>query len=103
MTRRGREVMVGIWEDETWIGPLPHLAHKSKVLDWTQGQGPGGGNAPSDLARSIVGDFLEDPEPAPALYREVTPRLTRIPYEGGELTEEEVLDLVNDSHGEIRP
>ena len=96
MTRRGREAMVEIWEDEIRIGELPHLVHKSKTLDWTRATGPHAGNAPSDLARSIVGDFLEDPAPAPGLYREGTARLASIPHEGGEITEEEVLDIVND-------
>lgn len=76
--------------------PLEHLVHKSCFLDWTQGApGPGAGNAPSDLARSIVGDLLGEEAPVPALYRQVTLLLARIPYEGGELTEEEVLDLID--------
>lgn len=96
MTRRGREAMVEIWKDEIRIGELPHLAHKSKVLDWTRGTGPGGGNAPSDLARSIVGDVVGYRTPTPALYRELTLRLAEIPYDGGEITSDEVCDLIEE-------
>ena len=75
--------------------PLEHLVHKSGFLDWTRSSGPAAGNAPSDLARSIVGDVLGDPAPAPALYRELTLKLASIPYEGGFFTEEEILKLID--------
>ena len=84
------DAMVEVWEDDIRIGELPHLRHKSDVLDWTRGTGPGAGNAPSDLARSIVGDLTEDSDPAPALYREVTLQLASIPHEGGELTADDI-------------
>ncbi len=96
MTRRGREVLVEVWEDRIRIGKLRHLVHKSNVLDWTRTTGPGAGNAPSDLARSIVGDLLEVAEPAPGAYREVTLQLARIPADGGELTEDEILELIDE-------
>ncbi len=103
MTRHGREAMVEIWEDRIrrageslFLGELRHLVHKSKTLDWTQGVGPGGGNAPSDLARSIVGDVVGYRTPAPVLYRRLTLRLARIPHEGGEVTSDEVCDILEE-------
>jgi hypothetical protein len=74
--------------------PLEHLAHKSEILDWTRSTGPGAGNAPSDLARSIVGDLLDVPNPAPHRYRELTHQLARIPHAGGVLTENEVRKII---------
>ncbi len=95
MTRRGEKASVGVWEDEIRIGELVHLRLKSIYLDWVRGEHVGGSNAPSDLARSIVGDLLEDDQPAGKTYREVTLRLNRIPHAGGELTEEELLELID--------
>ena len=88
--------VVTVFEDDLEPRPLKHLAHKSKVIDWTRSSGPGAGNAPSDLARSIVGDLLGFETPSPALYREVTARLARIPADGGELTVDEVLSLIDE-------
>ena len=96
MTRSGETAMVEIFEDEIRIGELRHLVHKSKILDWTRGTGPGAGNAPSDLARSMVGDLYEVGEPAPGVYREVTRQLARIPHAGGELTEDEISELIDE-------
>ncbi|KKL83274.1 hypothetical protein LCGC14_1976440, partial [marine sediment metagenome] len=50
--------------------------------------------APSDLARSIVGDVTGDRNPAPHLYRELTHQLARIPHAGGVLTEAEVHSII---------
>ncbi len=98
MTRDGDVAVVMVDDDELQENPRPlkHLRHKSKILDWTRGTGPGAGHAPSDLARSIVGDLLEVGEPAPGVYREVTLQLARIPAEGGELTEDEILELIDE-------
>lgn len=82
--------------DEVVVYPLEHLVHKAPLLDWTRSSGPAAGNAPSDLARSLVGDVLGDPKPAPARYRKVTLHLAGIPYEGGEITEEEILELIQE-------
>ena len=94
MTRQYGGVAVMVHEGGRDPRGLRHLVHKSRVLDWTKGTGPGAGNAPSDLARSIVGDVLGRAFPAPNLYRELTLALHRIPHEGGELTEDEVLELL---------
>ena len=101
MTRcYNEDAMVEVWEDDIRIGGIVHLRHKSDVLDWERATGPAAGNAPSDLARSIVGDLTEDSDPAPALYREVTLQLASIPHEGGELTEDDILDLMFGRAGE---
>ena len=103
MTRPEREFLPVVTVVETDASgyvthhPLEHLVHKSGLLDWTRSSGPAAGNAPSDLARSIAGDLVGDHAPSPALYRKLTLALAAVPYEGGELTEEEVLDLI--SHG----
>ncbi len=44
--------------------PLPHLVHHSPD-GFEYGYG---GSGPSDLARSIVGDFLSDRNPHPDIY-----------------------------------
>ncbi len=95
MTRYGAEAVVVVI-DGAARRELRHLVHKSKLLDWTRGTGPGAGHAPSDLARSIVGDLVGDPAPSPALYRKVTLALERIPHEGGEILELEILELLKD-------
>lgn len=100
MTRFNRQILpvvvtvVETVDDGERMRPLEHLVHKSDRLDWTRSSGPGVGNAPSDLARSIVGDVIGDQAPAPYLYRKLTLRLARIPYEGGEITEDQVLEVL---------
>lgn len=69
------------------IGPLPHLVqHSPDGFEWGYG-----GSGPSDLARSIVGDVLDDPDPSPRIYQAVKRKLVaRIPMDGGEITSDEV-------------
>ncbi len=92
MTREGGTAVVMVEDDDLLEAPRPlrHLAGKARRLDWTRG-----GFSPSDLARSIVGDVVGFDNPEPELYREVTLQLFRIPHEGGEITEDEVLDMID--------
>ncbi len=89
MTRHGREVMVDVWEGEIRIGTLQHLVrHSPDGFEWGYG-----GSGPADLARSIVGDLLEQADPDPIHYQRVKSRLVAtLPEKGGEITEDQVLD-----------
>lgn len=56
-----------------------------------------GGSGPADLARSIVGDLIGERDPSARLYQEVKFRLiATMPREGGEITEEEVREIVDE-------
>ena len=55
--------------------PLPHQVHHSP-----DGYELGyGGSGPADLARSIIGHYLNDPNPSPALYQDFKLRFLASP------------------------
>ena len=71
---------------------LPHLLHHSPGgFEWGYG-----GSGPFDLARSIVGDFLgtEDP-PAPTYRLVVSELVSRLPFEGGTITDAELIRVIS--------
>ncbi len=77
---------------------LPHLVrHSPDGFEWGY---PGSG--PADLARSIVGDLLDDQDPIAADYQRVKSALiATLPEEGGEITEDQVLEVLFDRLGEL--
>ncbi len=91
MTRRFREVIVDVWEEEIRIGTLPHLVrHSPDGFEWGYH-----GSGPADLARSIVGDLLEEADPDPADYQDVKRALVaKLPEKGGTITEDQVLEVL---------
>lgn len=91
MSRRGEEALVEVWEGEIRIGELVHLVqHSPDGFEWGYS-----GSGPSDLARSIVGDLIEVADPNPADYQRVKVELVAtLPKQGGEITGEQVLDVL---------
>ena len=71
---------------------LKHLVrHSPDGFEWGYG-----GSGPADLARSIVGDLFEDPDPPPAIYQAVNRELVaKLPRCGGQITEAEVNDVID--------
>jgi len=92
LTRFPSGCVVRVFDGERDAGLLRHLVyHSPDGFEWGYG-----GSGPSDLARSIVGDLICDPNPPPALYRPVVTYLVaRVPDEGGELTEADVRRVVS--------
>lgn len=79
-------------DGEFTVRPLEHLVqHSPDGFEWGYF-----GSGPADLARSIVGDLIDDRDPAPALYRELRHQLARMPRDGGELDEDQVLELIDE-------
>ncbi len=70
---------------------LPHLEHHSPDgFEWGYY-----GSGPADLARSIVGDLLRTPQPAPREYQLVKRELVAVlPLVGGVLKESEILEVL---------
>lgn len=94
MTRTGRVVRVTAYRhrgaETVFLGNLEHLERHSDGFEWGYG-----GSGPADLARSIVGDLIDDQDPDPALYQAVKNKLVAaVPHAGGEITEDEVLELL---------
>ncbi len=77
---------------------LKHLVrHSPDGFEWGYG-----GSGPADLARSIVGDLLKQAEPSPADYQRVKLALiATLPEKGGEITEDQVLEVLFDRLGEL--
>ena len=104
MTRVGRGVLVQVQEGDPHLAsseptrPLRHLLrHSPGGFEWGYG-----GSGPADLARSIVGDLLEQADPSPADYQRVKEKLVAtLPERGGELTEDQVLEVLFDRLGEL--
>ncbi len=93
MTRFAREVLpiVVTVIDGDRMRPLTHLErHSPDGFEWGYH-----GSGPADLARSIVGDVMGDRNPPPGQYQRVKSQLVaRVPREGGEITEAEVLGVL---------
>lgn len=69
--RVGDRVRCSVMPETGPLYPLKHLMrHSPDGFEYGYG-----GSGPSDLARSIVGDLLEEKDPKPSLYRPVTHRL----------------------------
>ena len=77
---------------------LPHLVrHSPAGFEWGYG-----GSGPSDLARSIVGDLLGQKDPHPVDYQRIKRALVAsLPERGGEITEDQVLELLFDRFGDL--
>ncbi len=77
---------------------LPHLCrHSPDGFEWGYS-----GSGPADLARSIVGDVLQHPDPSPRQYQRIKAALiTTLPHEGGTITEDEVLQVLRDYLDEV--
>ncbi len=91
MTRHGGAILVTVREGNVSVRPLPHLVrHSPDSFEWGYG-----GSGPADLARSIVGDFIDDQDPDPALYQAVKCKLVAaVPWAGGEITEDQLLEVL---------
>ncbi len=95
MRRSGHVVRATVHQDRHEAGevvrPLVHLAfHSPDGFGWGYH-----GSGPADLARSIVGDLLQTAVPDPVEYLAVKSVLVAgLPYDGGEITEKEVLEVL---------
>ena len=102
MTRADGLVRVTVYRDDgvggkIHLGPLRHLVQHSRGFEWGYG-----GSGPSDLARSIVGDLLGQRDPHPVDYQRVKRALVAtLPERGGEITEDQVLELLFDRFGDL--
>ena len=66
------------------------VRHSPDGFEWGYG-----GSGPADLARSIVGDLLEQADPIPADYQRVKSALiATLPEKGGEIFADQVLDVL---------
>lgn len=90
LVRTGSVPTVSVYVGEVPLGPLKHLVRHSPMgFEWGYG-----GSGPADLARSIVGDVLDDPDPPPHYCQRVKALVARVPRGGGEITEAEVLGVI---------
>ncbi len=88
--------------DDVMAGPPVELKHLVRYspdgFEWGYG-----GSGPADLARSILGDILAQTDPNPDDYQRVKWALiATLPPEGGELTEDQVLEVLFDRLGELK-
>ncbi len=98
MTRSGRRTIAVVYDDDLLLGSLAHLVrHSPDGFEWGyQGSGP------ADLARSIVGDLLKQADPSTGDYLPVKRELiATLPEKGGEITEDQVLEVLFDRLGEL--
>ena len=102
MARPGGRILVTVYQeregDVRHLGPLRHLVqHSPDGFEWGYG-----GSGPFDLARSIVGDLLGQKDPHPVDYQRIKRALVAtLPERGGEITEDQVLELLADRFGDL--